>query len=240
NSAREGVRAIESAHGDRAGDNGCVATAAVHHYRRSLFPDHRPDHARHLLLSGIAGLPIDHAPGGVRRLAAGKNHFATDGHRTVWGGSCRGQQGPKRSCAHVRGGIHRCAGKLALADVDPRSALISTALVEMDPALALPARRISDLLSSGLGARDKCRRETMDQPRVDPDQELVTRTQSGDAGAFDELVIKYTPRLYGLVYNMTSNPEDTNDLLQDIFAKAYRAIRGFRGKSSFYTWIHSI
>src|SRR5437879_11290423 len=110
----------------------------------------------------------------------------------------------------------------------------------MDPALALPARRISDLLSSGLEARAKSRRETMDQPRVDPDQELVTRTQSRDAGAFDELVIKYTPRLYGLVYNMTSNHEDTNDLLQDIFAKAYRAIRGFRGKSSFYTWIHSI
>ena len=39
---------------------------------------------------------------------------------------------------------------------------------------------------------------------------------------------------------MTSNHEDTNDLLQDIFAKAYRAIRGFRGKSSFYTWVHSI
>ena len=53
-------------------------------------------------------------------------------------------------------------------------------------------------------------------------------------------MIKYTPRLYGLVYNMTSNHEDTNDLLQDIFAKAYKAIRGFRGKSSFYTWIHSI
>src|ERR1041384_2149141 len=110
----------------------------------------------------------------------------------------------------------------------------------MDTALALPARRISDLLSSGLGARAKSRRETMGQPRSDPDQELVKRTQAGDASAFDELVIKYTPRLYGLVYNMTSNHEDTNDLLQDIFAKAYKAIRGFRGKSSFYTWVHSI
>jgi RNA polymerase sigma-70 factor (ECF subfamily) len=39
---------------------------------------------------------------------------------------------------------------------------------------------------------------------------------------------------------MTSNHEDTNDLMQDIFAKAYRSIRGFRGKSSFYTWLHSI
>ena len=111
---------------------------------------------------------------------------------------------------------------------------------KMNPSVALPARRISDLLSSGLPARAKSKREAMDQPRTDPDQELVKRTQSGAAAAFDELVIKYTPRLYGLVYNMTSNHEDTNDLLQDIFAKAYKAIRGFRGKSSFYTWIHSI
>ena len=80
----------------------------------------------------------------------------------------------------------------------------------------------------------------MDKPRTDEDQQLVARAQSGDAGAFDQLVIKYTPRLYGLVYNMTANHEDTNDLLQDIFAKAYKAIRGFRGKSTFYTWIHSI
>lgn len=72
------------------------------------------------------------------------------------------------------------------------------------------------------------------------DNALVTRAQVGDAAAFDELVIKYSPRLYGLVYNMTSNHEDTNDLLQDIFAKAYRSIKGFRGKSKFYTWIHSI
>ena len=110
----------------------------------------------------------------------------------------------------------------------------------MDHAIALPARRITDLLSSGLQPRVKSKRQAMDQPRSDPDQNLVTRTQAGEASAFDDLVVKYTPRLYGLVYNMTSNHEDTNDLLQDIFAKAYKAIRGFRGKSSFYTWIHSI
>jgi RNA polymerase sigma-70 factor (ECF subfamily) len=75
---------------------------------------------------------------------------------------------------------------------------------------------------------------------VNPDIALVARTQAGDARAFDELVVKYTPRLYGLVYNMTSNHEDANDLLQDVFAKAFRSINGFRGKSSFYTWIHSI
>lgn len=80
----------------------------------------------------------------------------------------------------------------------------------------------------------------MDQPRTDEDQPLVARTQAGDAAAFDELVVKYSPRLYGLIYNMTANHEDTNDLLQDVFAKAYHAIKGFRGKSSFYTWIHTI
>jgi RNA polymerase sigma factor (sigma-70 family) len=110
----------------------------------------------------------------------------------------------------------------------------------MNAVLALPARRVSDLLSSGLQTRVKSSRDSMDKPRTDEDQPLVARAQAGDAAAFDELVIKYSPRLYGLVYNMTSNHEDTNDLLQDVFAKAYKAIRGFRGKSTFYTWMHSI
>ena len=83
------------------------------------------------------------------------------------------------------------------------------------------------------------RAERMD-PTPTEDSLLVARTQAGDASAFDVLVRKYTQRLYGLVYNMTSNHEDTNDLLQDIFSKAYRAIGGFQGKSSFYTWVHSI
>src|SRR3954463_11608377 len=112
----------------------------------------------------------------------------------------------------------------------------------MTSTVALPAvaRRLSDLLSPGIGANDKPKRKAMDRSRSDPDQELVKRTQAGDAAAFDNLVVKYSPRLYGLIYNMTSNHEDTNDLLQDVFSKAYKAIRGFRGKSSFYTWIHSI
>jgi RNA polymerase sigma factor (sigma-70 family) len=111
----------------------------------------------------------------------------------------------------------------------------------MITAVALPAaRRLTDVLSSGVPVRAQRSREAMDQPRIDADQALVARAQSGDAAAFDDLVVKYSPRLYGLVYNMTSNHEDTNDMLQDVFAKAYRAIKGFRGKSSFYTWIHTI
>lgn len=80
----------------------------------------------------------------------------------------------------------------------------------------------------------------MSEPEEISDQELVARTQSGDSEAFDALILRYNPRLYGLVYNMTSNHEDTNDLLQEIFAKAFRSIAGFRGNSSFYTWMHSI
>ncbi len=76
--------------------------------------------------------------------------------------------------------------------------------------------------------------------RVDPDLDLVQRSRQGETAAFDQLVEKYTPKLYGLVYHMTSNHEDTNDILQDVFAKAYRSLKRFRGKSAFYTWIYSI
>src|SRR4051794_41524920 len=108
----------------------------------------------------------------------------------------------------------------------------------MSPVLAAP-RRISDLLSS-VPEANVSKRRAMDQPRIDEDQQLVARTQDGDAGAFDQLVVKYTPRLYGLVYNMTSNHEDTNDLLQDIFSKAYKSIGGVPGQSPFYNLIHSL
>ncbi len=74
----------------------------------------------------------------------------------------------------------------------------------------------------------------------DPDIHLVQQAQGGDTEAFDQLVLKYSKRLYGLVYHMTSNADDTHDLLQDIFAKAYRSLSRFRGKSRFYTWIYSI
>jgi RNA polymerase sigma-70 factor (ECF subfamily) len=79
----------------------------------------------------------------------------------------------------------------------------------------------------------------MEKPET-PDEELVRRTQAGEAQAFDELILRFSPRLYGLVYHMTSSHEDTNDLLQDIFSKAYRSIKGFQSKSSFYTWMHTI
>jgi len=74
----------------------------------------------------------------------------------------------------------------------------------------------------------------------DPDQDLVTRAREGDTRAFDALILKYGDKLYGLVYNMTSHKEDTYDLLQEIFARAYQSLPKFRGNSTFYTWIYQI
>jgi RNA polymerase sigma factor (sigma-70 family) len=80
----------------------------------------------------------------------------------------------------------------------------------------------------------------MDEENLPDDETLVRRTQTGDTKAFDMLWKKYSSRIYSLVYNMTANHEDANDLLLEVFAKAYRSINGFKGKSSFYTWIHAI
>ncbi len=74
----------------------------------------------------------------------------------------------------------------------------------------------------------------------DPDADLVERARHGDTRAFDALILKYGDRLYGLIYNMTSHKEDTHDLLQDVFSKAYHSLPRFKGRSSFYTWIYQI
>jgi RNA polymerase sigma-70 factor (ECF subfamily) len=73
-----------------------------------------------------------------------------------------------------------------------------------------------------------------------PDTELVLKAQDGDVRAFDELVERYHDRIYNLTYNMTSNREDAEDLTQEIFVKAFKALPRFKGKSSFYTWLYRI
>jgi RNA polymerase sigma-70 factor (ECF subfamily) len=72
------------------------------------------------------------------------------------------------------------------------------------------------------------------------DEELVSSTLKGDLGAYDELIRRFQARLYGVIYHLTSNHEDTNDLLMEVFDKAYRSLPTFRGQSSFYTWIYRI
>jgi RNA polymerase sigma factor (sigma-70 family) len=108
-------------------------------------------------------------------------------------------------------------------------------------AVAFPSKNIAPAGSAPARVGTaKMERTDAASPAEPTDDELVARTQKGEAEAFDKLVVKYSPRLYGLIYHMTSNHEDTNDLMQDVFSKAYRSIGGFKGKSSFYTWLHQI
>ncbi len=72
------------------------------------------------------------------------------------------------------------------------------------------------------------------------DEQLVDQVLGGTVSAYDWLVLRYKERLYGVLYNMTSNHEDTNDLLMETFDKAFRSLSSFQKNSSFYTWIYRI
>jgi RNA polymerase sigma-70 factor (ECF subfamily) len=72
------------------------------------------------------------------------------------------------------------------------------------------------------------------------DLELIHRSQAGDTEAFDELVTKYRVRIYTMIYGMVRNENDAWDLAQEGFLKAWRSIHQFEGRSSFYTWLHSL
>jgi len=72
------------------------------------------------------------------------------------------------------------------------------------------------------------------------DQQLVVRVQKGDKAAFDLLVRKYQHRIAKLVSRYVSDRSEVEDVTQEAFIKAYRAIKGFRGESAFYTWLYRI
>ncbi|MCF3649987.1 sigma-70 family RNA polymerase sigma factor [Synoicihabitans lomoniglobus] len=75
---------------------------------------------------------------------------------------------------------------------------------------------------------------------ADSDWEIVLQVQAGEVSAFDQLVLRYRERVYGVIYNMTSNREDAGDLTQDAFIKAFQSINRFQGQSSFFTWLYRI
>ena len=72
------------------------------------------------------------------------------------------------------------------------------------------------------------------------DQLLVERVQAGDKRAFDVLVSKYQRRLMRLVSRLVHDPAEAEDVVQETFIKAYRALRHFRGEAAFYTWLYRI
>jgi RNA polymerase sigma-70 factor (ECF subfamily) len=74
----------------------------------------------------------------------------------------------------------------------------------------------------------------------DVDAELVARVQNGDKKAFDLLVLKYQRKIMRLLSRMIRDPAETEDVAQEAFIKAYRALPQFRGDSAFYTWLYRI
>jgi RNA polymerase sigma-70 factor (ECF subfamily) len=93
---------------------------------------------------------------------------------------------------------------------------------------------LSKVFTKTLAASPERRQE------ADADLHIVQQVQAGDVAAFDKLILKYRERLFGVVYNLTANREDTADLVQDAFIKAFQSINRFQGQSSFFTWLYKI
>jgi RNA polymerase sigma-70 factor, ECF subfamily len=72
------------------------------------------------------------------------------------------------------------------------------------------------------------------------DQQLVARAQRGDKRAFELLVMKYQRKLGRLLSRWVRDPAEVEDVTQEAFIKAYRALPSFRGESAFYTWLYRI
>ncbi|MBM3390931.1 MAG: RNA polymerase sigma factor RpoE [Betaproteobacteria bacterium] len=72
------------------------------------------------------------------------------------------------------------------------------------------------------------------------DQQLVARAQHGDQQAFGLLVSKYQRKLMRLLSRLIRDPAEVEDVAQETFIKAYRALPSFRGDSAFYTWLYRI
>lgn len=78
------------------------------------------------------------------------------------------------------------------------------------------------------------------QQAPDADQQLVERVQKGDKRAFDLLVIKYQHKVMAVISRFIRDHAEVQDVAQEAFIKAYRALPNFRGDSAFYTWIYRI
>ena len=72
------------------------------------------------------------------------------------------------------------------------------------------------------------------------DQQLVERVQRGDKAAFDLLVLKYQRKIFRLLSRLIRDTAEIEDVAQEAFVKAYRALPNFRGDSAFYTWLYRI
>ncbi|PID58540.1 RNA polymerase sigma factor RpoE [candidate division KSB3 bacterium] len=97
-----------------------------------------------------------------------------------------------------------------------------------------------ELLSNdSISAKKKTIRQKKTQSRHS-DEDLVAASQRGETQAFELLILRYQRQIFNLIYQMTHNAEVVEDLGQDIFLAAFKAIKGFQSKSSFFTWLYRI
>ncbi|HSD28415.1 MAG TPA: sigma-70 family RNA polymerase sigma factor [Vicinamibacteria bacterium] len=97
------------------------------------------------------------------------------------------------------------------------------------PALALPLGLAAGVVSPGEEALAR-----------EAEREAIEACRRGEREAFDRLVLRYQRDVYRLCYRFANNHEDANDLAQEAFLRAWRAIPRFRGESSFSTWLYRI
>lgn len=94
--------------------------------------------------------------------------------------------------------------------------------------------------SLALAAQHNNRMDHCMSDKQNSDQQLVERVQKGDRRAFDLLVIKYQYKILSLVGRFIADSAEAQDVSQEAFIKAYRALPNFRGDSAFYTWLYRI
>jgi RNA polymerase sigma-70 factor (ECF subfamily) len=75
---------------------------------------------------------------------------------------------------------------------------------------------------------------------AEADAELAARARGGDAAAFEQLYLRHRDEVYTLCLNLCGSREEAQDLLQEAFVRAWRAVRSFRGQARFTTWLHRI
>jgi RNA polymerase sigma-70 factor (ECF subfamily) len=75
---------------------------------------------------------------------------------------------------------------------------------------------------------------------AETDKQLVARVKKGDSRAFDMLVLKYQHKIFSLIGRYVQDADEVQDVAQEAFIKAYRALPRFRGESAFYTWLYRI
>jgi RNA polymerase sigma-70 factor (ECF subfamily) len=138
--------------------------------------------------------------------------------------------------------VHQPTARTVAAAPAPAGAARSTAIGSAATAAQSSAQSPASTGASSGVALPMLSNESQGEPMSADvsDNQLVQRVQQGDRRAFDLLVVKYQHKVLKLVGRLISNPAEAEDVAQEAFIKAYRALKSFRGDSAFYTWLYRI